>query len=375
MSPTPEATRRAVERVRQTLVAAAATPAVFSRRIRMFKRLTVAAALLLGAGLLGAWLVGFVTGTRLSFAEVQAAMQKPRTLRFRQIIRVPGKPDQVSRPGCCKRDGGSEDADGTYTVTDLANHKALAVNPKEKKAVVFLQPREIPFNLYDKIKNLPAEAAAKPLPVKEIGGKRALGFRVPLEGVDVIGGKIEFSVWVDAQTRLPVLIESENKNEDGTVVRLTLDEFVFDQELDPKLFSFDVPDGYKVRKEGTAAFPDAPKDANLRDLVVTPRVGIGPVKFGTKREEIIKLLGEPDGSKEMGKTVQMSYASRGFFLTVGKELGVVSIFCASQKVMPVRARDFAGKTDKGIALGASPRTSRLPTASRITARPRWGRPT
>jgi hypothetical protein len=73
------------------------------------------------------------------------------------------------------------------------------------------------------------------------------------------------------------------------------------------------------------------------------------------REEVEKALGKPDAVQPQGKTgtVDMNYGSRGFAILVSKTRGAVIITCMSQAVMAVRVNDFRGKTDKGIALGAS----------------------
>ena len=51
--------------------------------------------------------------------------------------------------------------------------------------------------------------------------------------------------------------------------------------------------------------------------------------------------------------VDLNYGSRGLFLGVSKTLGVTLITCVAQKVMAFRIRDFTGKTDQGISLGAN----------------------
>jgi hypothetical protein len=165
----------------------------------------------------------------------------------------------------------------------------------------------------------------------------------------------DLTVWADAKTLLPVRMEAEERDDMGNKSEVMVKDFVFDQELDPKLFSLEPPTGYKVETKGIAEFPAAPRDPQLRDLVITPLVGIGPVKFGMSRQEVEKLLGKPDGVQELGKNgfVHMNYGSRGYFIGVSKVYGVAMISCVSQAESAVRVRDFSGKTDKGISLGAS----------------------
>src|SRR5579871_1407151 len=348
VQPTPDATRRALERVRRALAGNQVVYTPLRRRI-MPRHVAAAAAMVLIAGSVFAWLALPASPARANFGEVQAALKAAHSVTCRQTVHVQGQPDQVTHifvlgSGLWR----AEDRDGRYTVADVGKHKALAVDPKERHALL-LQGANMPkVNLYEKIKALPNDAGAQPLPGKKLDGKDVLGFRVKMSDLNC-------TVWADAKTRLPVRIEAEEKTDDGKVSRLVLDDFAFDKELDPKLFSFEPPPGYKLDVQGIAELPAAPEDPKLKNLVVTPLVGIGPVKFGMSREQVEKALGKADSVEAQGKNgyVSMNYGSRGFFLGVSKTLGVVTISCASQATFAVRIRDFAGKTDKGIALGAT----------------------
>jgi outer membrane lipoprotein-sorting protein len=295
-----------------------------------------------------AWWLRSPGQARASFADVQAAMKTPRSVTFRQTTQVEGRPAERVRlmilgSGLCR----AEEADGNWSITDSSKHQALLVDPHKHEATLMLGLNTPEANLYTLIKNLPADASARSVPGKKINGKDALGFVVKLEGH-------ELTVWADPVNRLPLRIETEEKDSEGKKSSVVIDEFVFDQELDAKRFSFEPPAGYKLQTRGTAAFPAPPADSQLKNLVVTPLVGIGPVKFSMSRADVEKHLGKPDGVEERGKNgyVDMSYGSRGFYLGVSKTLGVVTISCVAQKAMAVRVRDFSGKTDMGIALDA-----------------------
>jgi len=354
LKPTPEATRTAVERVRLALLQARVTK-LSSRRKIMLKRFAVAAAVLLGVGTLFAWLLPSPSSARTALAEVQAAMQSSHSVTCRQVTRIKGEPDESVRMlilgnGLWRTEG----SDGSYTIMDIGKHRVLLVNSQKREATLVQGWNTPQVNLYEHVKNLPNDTSAKALPGKKLNGKEVLGFVVKMAGSGPVGSPPDLTVWADAKTRLPVRIEVEGKD-DGKAGEIIVDDFVFDKELDAKLFAFKPPAGYKLETEGVAELPAAPADPQLKDLVVTPLVGIGPVKFGMSRPEVERLLGKPDGVQEQGQHgfVNMNYGSRGCFIGVSKVFGATMISCVAQVQMAVRVRDFSGKTDKGIALGAS----------------------
>jgi hypothetical protein len=73
------------------------------------------------------------------------------------------------------------------------------------------------------------------------------------------------------------------------------------------------------------------------------------------QDQVEDILGKPELTEvaPKGGSVQLGYQSLGVFITVGKTRGVVIITCTSRAVTLGRLNDFSGRTDKGIALGAS----------------------
>ncbi len=360
VEPASTATNRAVEQVRRALAEAPALPS-HSRRSAMTKRFLAAAAVLLvvsGLGGLGGLVVWLLSGTApIAFSEVQAAVKASGSMTCRQLTKINGKVKetttlQILANGIAR----AEEEDGGYTITDPVNHRALFVRPESKEAVLIEGMNTPPINLYELIKKLPNDAAAQPLPRKKLDGKDVLGFMVPApcDSGYCKGEKLTLTVWADAGTRLPVRIETGDKDEKGDLIETIVDQIVFDKALDEKLFLLEPPDGYKLRTEGVANFPAPPADPKLKDLVVTLREGIGDVKFFMAREEVEKALGKADEVKEFAKNVVlMNYGSRGLFIQVSKTRGVIAITCTCQQMNFNRIRDFSGKTNKGIAMGAS----------------------
>lgn len=88
-------------------------------------------------------------------------------------------------------------------------------------------------------------------------------------------------------------------------------------------------------------------------LIIEPLVGIGPVRFGMPREEVVEHFGKPDRIFP-GELTKLNYVpSRGLVFTVDAELGLQEIACWSEGMLPSRVTTFAGKTNEGVGIGAT----------------------
>ena len=97
----------------------------------------------------------------------------------------------------------------------------------------------------------------------------------------------------------------------------------------------------------------ADEEALVEELIIEPLVGIGPVKFGMSKDEVIEHFGQPDRVHE-GEVTKLSYVpSRGLSFAIHAELGMQEIGCWSEGMLPSRITTFAGKTKEGIGIGAS----------------------
>jgi outer membrane lipoprotein-sorting protein len=83
-----------------------------------------------------------------------------------------------------------------------------------------------------------ADKPGEPLESRQVGDVKAKGFRVKSDGQTI-------SLWVHPKTARPILVEmdAEAVGEEGKFV---LSEITFDEKLDEKLFSLDVPEGFKL---------------------------------------------------------------------------------------------------------------------------------
>lgn len=257
-----------------------------------------------------------------------------------------------------------EQPDGTYTITDFARRKALLVDPAKKTARV-LEGLNVPGGLpdrsfYDLLRSI-AEKPIRSAPSRLIAGKDAPGFVVPnpMPGGGAAGPKrpeARTTAWVDPQTRLPLRIETVIGEDEATTTEIT-SIIAFDRPLDPGLFDLTPPAGYQVETFGVPALRPEPvvkREDAAAEMVVTPLVGLGPVKFGMKADDVIRLLGKPDKTASLNKDYTLlEYYSRGFSVHSTTQRGVMMIMCYTGKFFAFRVRDFAGRTDKGIRMGAN----------------------
>jgi len=89
-------------------------------------------------------------------------------------------------------------------------------------------------------------------------------------------------------------------------------------------------------------------------LVVEIGVGIGPVKFGMSKGQIVEHFGEPN--KIEGRDVALDYiSSKGLGFLMHPLKGLINIDCWSDEYPfpSKKIRTFAGGTKEGVKMGAS----------------------
>jgi outer membrane lipoprotein-sorting protein len=336
----------------------------WKRRLSMSLR--IAAGLLIAVGLagVGTLLVPRESAAYVTLAEVQATVERTRTLSCTMTDKTSSPDKQESELHQLLIRGPSlvrtENADHSYTIMDYEHHKALLVDPAQKSARIMeglAIPKGVPvINFYDLFRTIAADPI-KTLPPREIAGKSAVGFMVrnPMPGGDhrkPEAPKPEITVWVDPQTKLPLRIEMTSREGIVTTSEVFTD-IVFDRPLDPALFDMNPPAGFRLETFGVAQLQPVPAAQEAAELVVTPLEGIGPVKFGMTTDQVIKLLGSPDKVvKPVKDLTVLEYYSRGFSIHANAQRGVLMIMCYTGKFWAFKVRDFAGQTNKGIRMGA-----------------------
>jgi hypothetical protein len=213
------------------------------------------------------------------------------------------------------------------------------------------------FDLYTLLHNF-KDGKEERLGEKELNGRKVLGFKITRAVPDELRGKnaqMALSLWVDPGTNLPV--EGEGTI-NGEAFRFS--GLKWDQEMKDADFAMTVPDGWKLQDMGGIKLADLkspPTTQEASSLILKPGIGIGELKFGDSKDRVIALLGTPEKEQQVGDIVELSYPSKGLGVGVVQSRGlpgVTSIGAMTKKSAgPFAMNDFPGKTDKGIAMGAT----------------------
>ena len=321
------------------------------------------------------WFLPVVEGKQaLAFEEVQKALKATQTMRYRILHYSnnevePGEPtvSQLYYSGNRMR---KEHPLERVSIVDF--DKGVGIFIRHRLGQAEIDPiygtrwQEITDDFQAKLRNL-AQSDAKRLPDRQMNGRTVSEFVMRVENR-------EFKVTVDPRTKLPIRMEvvyPKQPEKGRGAKREVYTDFVFDEPLDEALFRIEAPEGFEViNRVPRNRQPNPPE---TMELVVSPEDGIGPVKFGTKVEEIVRLLGEPDWrydqedvnalpmpgeqtpAGEVAIRTELRYDRRGFRLTANDWRGLYSIYCFNNRGgdLATTEHGFRGKTKEGISLGAS----------------------
>ncbi len=185
-------------------------------------------------------------GATVTLAEAVEPFLTSRTATFKIRLNGEGVPAQefdgmFMEPGRMRHN----QPGGGIVIVDLEKGKFLTLIPQLKQAVV-LELTNVPedpgsLNFFQEIRNRILKAqplndeSAEFLGRQQVEGQSAIGYHVRKPGLDA-------TVWANAETKMPVQIEVF---EDPMTI--TMSNIAFDVELDEKLFSLDIPEGYSVK--------------------------------------------------------------------------------------------------------------------------------
>lgn len=220
------------------------------KRRRNASRLVVgglAAAAALVAAAIGVMLVVDGSGGR-AFAEMVEKVKAVHSVRFATTTRFGRQPAIDGRMYLEGNRLRLEQFDGMLVqVGDLDRRQALFLDRHRKLA----QPAEIDddvarefANPIDQLRNATSDDA-EAIGQEILNRRRTQVYR--LRKVDLLGfsGNAEMLVWVDVESKLPAKIVIRDSDPQARI-EVRFDEFVWNEPLDERLFSLDVPDGYRT---------------------------------------------------------------------------------------------------------------------------------
>ena len=322
------------------------------------------------------------------FAETARQFKTLSSATYRITTAVDDKPKETTRyflsgRAHCR----AEFSTGNVIVLNTERGEFVTLIPAEKKLVIeqAYELRET-FDFLGELQKL-ARKTTKPLPERDIGGIKAPGFLLKEE-------HRETRAWIDPDRKLPIWYETHWKDDQGQMTTEIYDRFVYNQHLDESLFVIDAPDGYLTVDNRPDKLDEEQRKEDLGALEIKPLEGIGPIRFGMSKDEVIELIGLPDATKvwkprdhlayerrlkdpkfavqhdSLRKRIEkikqsehlrvgvetLKYNSSGFEVRLLPSVGVIGFTCNTQEAQGFRVRDFKGQTKEGLGMLASRKT-------------------
>ncbi len=332
-----------VARVENRVTEAIRGEATKSRRRLTITRIPrIAAGVLIFAGIAGTLVYLIVRNgvppvATVTFAQTREAIRTARTLTWHtEMSRTIPTPEGEMREftvhvDCFYKEPGLQRTESTMSamgkairsinITDFSSEDGRMINlTLEWKMAVTFEFGNLPeemrrkkgkyFNYIAKLREL-IEGSDRTLGKREIDGRIAHGFRVTNMGD-------EMDVWIDPETKLPLLMEGELPG----LGKITMTDFAFDVELDEKLFDLTVPDGYTERKVVIPEGGEVTEDhliEGLRLLASHNNNAFPPAPKATS--EIMKNIMEKAEQELKGKRLSKE-EQRELALELGLDFGV-----------------------------------------------------
>jgi outer membrane lipoprotein-sorting protein len=235
------------------------------KNMKPMTRITVAATVLIAFAGLMSWLAPH-GGTSTAFAAVAEALNAVQSATWKTETTVKG-PDGMPITTSWKNmflapsherleiaaDGGKP---AGATIIDGKKDKMITLLPDTKTAFVVNfknLPKQNPMGrTFQGLRELVANAQSgkggkvERLGEKTVDGRRAEGFHIQLGAIDV-------KLWADPRTLLPIRIEQTTSE-----TRVVMTNFQTGMNLEPSLFSIDVPAGYTVPNTAQLDFSKKP---------------------------------------------------------------------------------------------------------------------
>ena len=315
-------------------------------------------------------------GGEIAFADVMQQVNQTKSFQATIIQTGDGRePRQSARLSDKGSRGRIDTDDGLIIIDDDKTADIITLDTKAHVACRSTEPNSANLDLYAELRQI-ASQIPKSIGKKDFNGQSLNGF----SGTITLMGKkgVSATVWVDPQSKLPARIEVSLK-QDGPPMTV-INNLKFDVPLDDSMFDMAVPQGYELRTtlparasrpmpRHTTSGPataitveiplppttgPAPTTQELEKLVLKPGIGIGELKFGATREQIVRTLGQPQGAIRSATWEELLYASAGIMLEIDDRLGLQAIVAdGPSPAPPPTFRPFGGSTDKGVRIGST----------------------
>jgi hypothetical protein len=199
-----------------------------------------------------------------AWAQAIQQVREARTLTYTQLLTIKGREEPVQTRNFIAADGrkrtehvGIGRSKGTTTIFGDDGYIRITLIEDSKTALIPDLPEGRPGKVagagfltwLDSLKKA-GDKPDKELGQKVLDGSQVTGFVATL-------GNFTFTMWVDTATKKPVRIEYEPQIKGAGYEAVVMTDFRFDEKLDESLFSFDVPEGFKVQPK-QPALPSVP---------------------------------------------------------------------------------------------------------------------
>ncbi len=270
------------------------------------------------------WLTQNGSTPAFAVEEVVSNMADARTARFEMTVTVVGQPEMKMKGFYMEPAHFRQEMFGGYiNIADWTIGKMVGLDPMTKQATVINivnmpadQKAQGQQNSFESIRESLRKAVADPnvkvemLGEKQLEGRTVVGFRFR-------NGPMPTTMWADPKTKFPVSIESTMIGPPKT--KVVMSNYEFNVELDEKLFSTKIPEGYTV----TEADVDASKPTEQDFIAALRLCGKATGKFpaGFDTAAIASYVGGylakqgigKDGKGPTGKQLEeVGRISRGF---------------------------------------------------------------
>lgn len=288
------------------------------------------------------------TNSSLAFTEVARQVAATKTLRAVVIFPTDGRAKLFVADTRRRLEG-----EGTITIANPSTGRRVQLDTKRKLAYRIGQPgMGVAFDFYGTFRNL---AAAASTPIEEFvdkAGQRYPGFSGKTS-LSLGGGKtwdVEVKVWSNPKTKLPVRLEI--KPSEYPKQTMVVEQLEFDVSLDDAIFDMTIPKDYKIVGLSADELKPPPSEKEAAKLTIELGVGLGEVKFGMTRKQIVAVLGEPEFTLHDS---YLCYPSKGLQLVlVGREPDKLGTIIANPMDASMLTRnEFPGQTGKGIRIGST----------------------